>query len=93
MTKEEKDRAKKEWGIQLRKDIEYADKKEKALERHLNTKLIITVEDFRGIFRDWTDNQRIEVIKAIIWTAPNAQGFCMKVAKLVSSDKFQGNID
>lgn len=62
-------------------------------ERHLNVKLPITLENFRGIFEEWTDNQRMEVIKSLIWTAPDAQRFAQKVSKVISSDKFQGEID
>jgi len=84
---------KKEWKIQRKKDLERGEIQEKCLQNHLNTELIITIESFRNIFEDWNDTQRIEVIKSIIWTSPNAQGFAKKVSELVSSDNFQGEID
>ncbi len=61
--------------------------------KHLNTKLTMTIENFRSIFEEWNDNQRMEVIKSLIWTAQDAQGFAQKVAKVIDSDKFQGEID
>lgn len=79
----------KQWAI-IRVD---ADKEEKQEIKHLNTKLPIVLEKFSCLFDEWTDNQRMEVIKSLIWTAPNAEGFAQKVAKLIGSKKFQNKID
>lgn len=77
----------------LKAICEYDDAKEKELQKHLNTRLTVTLENFRSIFEEWNDNQRMEVIKSLIWTAQDAQGFAQKVAKIIGSDKFQGEID
>ena len=82
-----------EFLAQRQKDNKYADLKEKAIEKHLNTKLTITLENFRSIFEDWNDDQRMEIIKSLIWTANNAQGFARRVQTLLDSKHFIDDID
>ena len=65
----------------------------KAIEKHLNTKLTITLENFRSIFEDWNDDQRMEIIKSLIWTANNAKGFARRVQTLLDSKHFIDDID
>jgi hypothetical protein len=62
------------------------------VEKHLKTKLNLNVESFRFIFEDWTDNQRLEVIKSVIWTAPDVEKFLSKVQNLMASKDFNDNI-
>ena len=66
---------------------------EKTIERHLETKLPITVESFRYLFDDWNEKQRIEVIKALIWTNPDNQGMLELVRKTLNNPKFEDTID
>lgn len=75
------------------KDINNAIKEQHREIKHLETRLPIVLESFSSLFDEWTDNQRIEVIKSLIWTAPNAQSFAQKVAKLLNSKRFQEKID
>lgn len=69
------------------------ERRERAIERHLNTKLTITVESFRDLFEYFTDNQRIEVIKSLVWTSPDNERFLAKVTALLTSEKFKRTID
>ena len=66
---------------------------EKTVERHLETKLPITVESFRSLFDDWNEKQRLEVIKALIWTNPDNQGMLELVRKTLNDPKFEETID
>ena len=62
-------------------------------EKHNNTKLPITIETFRFLFEDWTDNQRLEVIRSLIWTAPDMTSFHDKVVTELTSKKFSSSLD
>ena len=62
-------------------------------EKHYNTKLPITLGLFAYTFEEWTDNQRLEVIKSLIWTAPCSQIMHEKAKKLLNSEKFELSID
>ena len=63
------------------------------IERHLNTKISCSVENLRSFWIDWTDAQRIEVIKSIILLAPDCHGFYAKILKELTSEKFKDAID
>ncbi len=57
------------------------------------TRLSLTVENLRCIFEDWNDKQRLEVIKSLIWTAPDSHSFLAKVQQLAASRRFTETID
>ena len=62
-------------------------------EKHCNTKISITIEEMRSLWSELPDKQRMEVIKSVIWTAPNSYGFWEKVCKQICNQKFGDKID
>jgi hypothetical protein len=78
---------------QRNKDFDEADRKEEKLEKHLNTKIHLTVENLRNMFEDIPNNARLEIIKSLIWTAPNAQTMWQLVCDKIANKKFGETID
>jgi len=53
----------------------------------------MTIEDIRSLFIELTDDQRMELIKSIIWTSEDMFKFHKKVEKMVRSNEFQETLD
>jgi hypothetical protein len=49
--------------------------------------------DFANIWMDWSEKQRLDAIKSLIWTAPDNHDMCAKVEKMVTSNKFKETLD
>lgn len=56
-------------------------------------KINIVIENFCSIFGDLNDKQRIEIIKEIIWCAPDAFMFVNKLKKELNGEKFLDTLD
>lgn len=54
-------------------------------------KLNISIENMKFLWDDLTEKQRIELIKSLIFTAPDTQEFCGKIKNVI--DKLEGTID
>jgi hypothetical protein len=52
----------------------------------------MTIECINSLFTELSDDQRIEVIKSVIWTALSPNLFREKVEKTICSDKFRETI-
>lgn len=61
--------------------------------KHCETKFTISLEDMRGLWGEANDKQRLELIKSIIWTAPDMHSFYCKVLKALDPKKFEGTLD
>lgn len=61
--------------------------------KHCETKVTLDIESLRSLWSEATDKQRLEMIKSIIWTAPNMEGFYEKVLKELNPVKFRGTLD
>ena len=70
-----------------------ADREHDELVRHNNTKISITLENFRSIFDDTPNKVRLEIIKSLIWTSNNSEEMLHMVQNLVVSKKFEITID
>lgn len=57
------------------------------------TKVPMTIEDIRSLFCELNDEQRLELIKSIIWTSTDMFAFHKKVDKMVRSNSFQETLD
>ncbi len=57
------------------------------------TKLTLNMYDIRFLWSDQSDSTRLEIIKSIIYTAPDMHKFAGKVNKLVNSNKFKESLD
>ena len=53
----------------------------------------MTIEDIRSLFSGLTDDQRLELIKSIVWTAPDMYKFHKKAEKMIKSNEFQETLD
>lgn len=53
----------------------------------------IDIYDLATLWQNANEAQRLEMIKSIILTAQNPQGFLIKVRKAVNSPKFEVVID
>jgi len=53
----------------------------------------MTIGDVRSLFSEATDDQRLELIKSIIWTAPDMYKFHKKAEKMIKSNEFQETLD
>jgi ABC-type Zn2+ transport system substrate-binding protein/surface adhesin len=62
-------------------------------EKHCDTKIIVRLDDMRGLWTQSTDKQRLEIIKSIIWTAPDMCSFYKKVLKELDPKKFERTLD
>jgi hypothetical protein len=62
-------------------------------DKHNNTIIKFRLETFRFLFEDLSDNQRMELIKSLIWTAPDMHLMFSKVQKELNSNKFQVTLD
>jgi hypothetical protein len=62
-------------------------------EKHCCTKLNIDIEGMRGLWSEVTDKQRMEIIKSVIWCAPDMQTFYRKVLKELDPKKFEITLD
>ena len=62
-------------------------------EKHCNTKIVVSIEDLRGLWADTSDNARLEILKSLIWTAPNNHEFHKKAIKVITSDSFKETLD
>jgi len=61
--------------------------------KHLNTKLNVSIGDARGLWADANKKHRLEIIKSVIWTAPDMEEFCQEVIKLLESREFRESLD
>ncbi len=52
-------------------------------EKHNKTKLTTNLEDLRCLWADWSNAQRLEVIKSLIWTAPDQYDFKIKLLETI----------
>lgn len=66
---------------------------EAQVEKHNNTLIKMRLETFRLLFEELNDNQRVELIKSLIWTAPSQHAMYDRVRKLINSGEFQSTID
>jgi hypothetical protein len=53
----------------------------------------MTIDCIRSLFTELSDDQRMELVKSVIWTAPDMHTFYKKVEKMVSSNEFQRTLD
>ena len=53
----------------------------------------MTIEDIKSLFVELTEDQRMELIKSIIWTSEDMFSFHKKVDKMVRSNEFQETLD
>jgi hypothetical protein len=60
---------------------------------HVDTKLSIHLGDARGLWADASDKVRLEIIKSVIWTAPDMEEFSRKVLHLLESRSFRESLD
>lgn len=65
----------------------------KSIEDHLNTLITLRLEDLRSIWSDLEDEDRLEIIKSIIWTAPDNHDFYNQVIDEVTSEQFKETLD
>jgi len=65
----------------------------KEAEKHCNTKITVVLDDMRGLWIQSTDKQRLEIIKSVIWTAPDMQSFYKKVLKELDPSTFEETLD
>lgn len=79
--------------IQLKKDIAYADKKYRKMEKHNNTKIPVTVESFMYMLDDCSDNARLELIKGLIWSADDMEKMWKLVCDKIANKKFEETLD
>lgn len=49
--------------------------------------------DMTDIWRDWTDKQRMDAIKSLIWTAPDMHPFRERVLREIASPRFESTLD
>jgi len=63
------------------------------VERHCNLKVPLRLEDMRGLWSEVGDKVRLEILKSVIWTAPDCRGFYLKAMKILNSEKFREAID
>lgn len=57
------------------------------------TKTIIELGDLRNLWSEANDATRLEIIKSVIWTAPDIRKFLEKTLKVLNSEGFQYTID
>ena len=62
-------------------------------DKHLDTKISVMLGDMRVLWYDVNDNTRLEILKSLIWTAPDNHKFYEKALKMLKSDKFQNTLD
>lgn len=62
-------------------------------EKHCNTKVPLRLDAVRSIWSDVNDNVRMEILKSVIWTAPDNHGFYEKAMKVLNSDRFRETLD
>ena len=55
--------------------------------------ITMTIEDVRSLFSEATDDQRLELIKSIVWTSPDMYKFHKKAEKMIKSNEFQETLD
>jgi len=62
---------------------------------HLSTPLSFSGEiyDFSHFWAKWSKKQRMEVIKSLIYTAPDSYSFHQKVVKTLTSEAFKETLD
>jgi len=53
----------------------------------------MTVGCISSLFTELSDDQRMELIKSLIWTAPDMYPFHKKAQKMISSNYFQETMD
>ena len=62
-------------------------------EKHCAIRLIYQLETVRSLWSDLPDKQRLEVLKSVIWTAPDMHGFHEKAVSLLTSNRFKQTLD
>ena len=62
-------------------------------EKHCNTKIPLTLDQINIIWSELDDKTRMEVLKSVIWTAPDCQSFYEKAVKVITSEKFRNTLD
>ena len=55
--------------------------------------IIMTIEDVGSLFSEATDDQRMELIKSIIWTSEDMFKFHKKADEMIRSNEFQETLD
>lgn len=60
--------------------------------QHMATKIVLSMYDFQQIGYCQSDKVRIEMIKSLIYTAPDCYGFYTKIMKELG-ENFQETID
>lgn len=90
---EEIERLKKEDAKIIAKGHDYADKKYRAMQKHLDTKIVVSIDDFSGMFSELSNKVRLEIVKSIIWTSYNQEEMLNMISNLVASGKFRETID
>jgi hypothetical protein len=83
----------KELNKMFTRDDRIARREHRRAIKHAETKISIELQDFSVFFRDMSDDVRLEVIKSIIWTAPNMELMWKKVCKVIASEKFGETLD
>ncbi len=63
------------------------------IKQHCELNLNLTLENVRSIWCDLDDEKRMEVLKSVIWMAPDNHLFYDKAIKEICSDKFKETLD
>ena len=63
------------------------------LQKHLGTKLTFELETFMMLFTDLDDNQRLELIKSLIWTSIDAHAMHKRVVNAILNPSFEKTLD
>jgi len=63
------------------------------IEKHCGTLIKFRLETFRVLFEDLTDNQRMELIKSLIWTSPSMYKLHQRVVDEVCCGSFKNTLD
>ena len=81
------------YDLQKKKDDAYLEKKEKETERHNNTKIPLTLENFRPLFYDIPNKTRLEIIKSLIWSSNDQEEMWQLVKDKIIDSKFNETLD
>lgn len=76
-----------------KKELTQAFKEERDMEKHLETKIPIELDNFMSMLTDVPNKIRLKIIKSLIWTANSQEEMLNMVSNLVASKKFRETID
>ncbi len=62
-------------------------------EKHCRTRMVYSLDTVRSLWADLPDRQRMEVLKSVIWTAPDMHTFHAKAVRVLSSNQFKETLD